>query len=44
MGDDGHTADHILPEWSDGTEVDDDAWIAALEASRRREFAELTEL
>ena len=44
MGDDGHTADELLPEWTDGGEVDDAAWIAALEASRRRQFAELTNL
>ena len=44
MGDDGHTAELLLPEWSDGGEVDDAIWIAALEESRRRQFAELTNL
>lgn len=44
-----------LPEWGDGFagdtgdgsnggETDDAAWIAAIEASRRRQFAELSEL
>lgn len=33
----------LLPEWGDA-EVDDATWIAALEASRRREFAELADL
>ena len=33
----------VLPEW-DQSEVDDAAWIAALEASRRRQFAELADL
>ena len=33
----------LLPEWRD-TEVDDATWIAALEESRRRQFAELSDL
>ena len=33
----------VLPEWME-SEVDDAAWIAALEASRRRQFAELADL
>jgi len=33
----------LLPEWS-GAEVDDATWIAALEESRRQQFAELAEL
>lgn len=44
MGEDGNTVDRLLPEWGDGNDVDDAAWIAALEASRRRQFAELTDL
>ena len=35
----------LLPEWGDsGANVDDATWIAALEASRRRQFAELADL
>lgn len=44
MGEDEDTADQLLPEWGDGSELDDETWIAALEASRRRQFAELTNL
>lgn len=47
MGDDGRQADFLLPEWGEGNEVgerDEAAWIAAIEASRRRQFAELSEL
>lgn len=34
-----------LPEWNESeAEVDDAAWVAALEASRRRQFAELADL
>lgn len=33
----------ILPEWDDQGD-DDAAWVAALEASRRKQFAELAEL
>ena len=34
-----------LPEWNESeADVDDAAWVAALEASRRRQFAELAEL
>ena len=36
-------AESLLPEWDDG-QVDDAAWIAALEASRREQFAELEDL
>jgi len=34
----------LLPEWNDGGQLDDATWIAALEASRRQQFAELAEL
>jgi len=34
----------LLPEWEQGAELDDAAWIAALEASRRRQFEELADL
>ena len=33
----------VLPEWGE-TEQDEAAWIEALEASRRRQFAELADL
>lgn len=34
-----------LPEWNESeAAVDDAAWVAALEASRRRQFAELADL
>ena len=42
MGQEGHDKP-LLPEWGD-TEVDDAAWIAALEAARREQFAELADL
>jgi len=44
-GETGHAATNPqwLPEWSD-PEVDDETWVAALEASRRRQFAELSDL
>ncbi|MGZ0176308.1 MAG: hypothetical protein ACKVIQ_05495 [Acidimicrobiales bacterium] len=38
------TTDPLLPEWNEGGEVDDAIWIAALEASRRKQFAELADL
>lgn len=34
----------LLPEWSREDDVDEAAWIAALEASRREQFAELADL
>lgn len=35
----------LLPEWNESAaDVDDAAWVAALEASRRRQFAELADL
>jgi len=37
-------ADSILPERNYRFETDDATWIAALERSRREEFAELAEL
>jgi hypothetical protein len=43
MGNAGYDDQPLLPEWSD-SEVDDATWIAALEASRRQQFAELAEL
>lgn len=43
MGDDQSDREAVLPEWGE-TEVDDATWIAALEASRRQQFAELAEL
>lgn len=33
----------LLPEWGE-LEVDDASWIAALEAARREQFAELADL
>lgn len=33
----------MLPEWGE-SEVDDAAWIAAIEESRRQQFAELADL
>ena len=33
----------LLPEWRD-LDVDDAAWIASIEASRREVFAELADL
>jgi hypothetical protein len=36
--------DALLPEWREGEQLDDAAWVAALEASRRKQFEELTEL
>ena len=43
MGSDHTEQEPLLPEW-DEAEVDDEAWVAALEASRRRQFAELADL
>jgi len=40
----GNQPEPLLPEWSEGGEVDDATWIAALEASRRQQFAELADL
>lgn len=44
MRNEDQSTDPLLPEWNDGAEVDDAAWIAALEASRRQQFAELADL
>jgi hypothetical protein len=44
MADLGETPQPLLPEWEQGAEVDDATWIAALEASRRRQFEELADL
>ena len=44
MRNERQTHDPLLPEWNDGGEVDDAAWVAALEASRRQQFAELADL
>lgn len=33
----------VLPEWRE-LDVDDAAWIASIEASRREQFAELSDL
>ena len=43
MGTEGYDDKPLLPESGD-SEVDDAAWIAALEASRRKQFAELADL
>ena len=43
VGIEGYEEQPLLPEWGD-SEVDDATWIAALEASRRQQFAELAEL
>lgn len=43
MGTEGYNNKPLLPEWGD-SEVDDAAWIAALEESRRAQFAELADL
>lgn len=43
MGTDGYNDKPLLPEWGD-SDVDDATWIAALEASRRKQFAELADL
>jgi hypothetical protein len=43
VGNEGPEGKPILPEWVDG-ELDDAAWVAALEASRRKQFAELADL
>lgn len=44
MRNESTNAESLLPEWPSGDEVDEAAWIAALEASRRKEFAELADL
>jgi len=44
MRNDGKKPEPLLPEWNDGGELDEADWIAALEASRRQQFAELKEL
>ena len=43
MGSEGYDDKPLLPEWGD-SEVDDATWIAALEESRRQQFAELADL
>ena len=43
MGTDGYNDKPLLLEWGD-SDVDDATWIAALEASRRKQFAELADL
>ena len=43
MGSEPEEQASVLPEW-DETDRDDAAWIEALEASRRRQFAELADL
>lgn len=43
MDTESHDHSPVLPEWVDG-ELDDATWIAALEANRRKQFAELADL
>ncbi len=43
MGNEGFEMQPLLPEWGE-SEVDEAAWVAALEASRREQFAELADL
>lgn len=46
MRNNGTAPEPLLPEWDDDGEqhMDDAAWIAALEESRRAQFAELADL
>ena len=44
MRNEERSKDPLLPEWNYGGEVDDATWIAALEESRRKQFAELADL
>lgn len=43
MGSEPEEQRSVLPEWGD-TDHDEAAWVEALEASRRRQFAELENL
>lgn len=43
MGSEPEEQASVLPEWGE-TDQDEAAWVEALEASRRRQFAELADL
>ena len=44
MADQSERPKALLPEWEQDADVDDATWIAALEASRRQQFEELSDL